>query len=198
MARSVITRRERREVVVERRPRQRLQRRALDVRLIHDRVLLLEVEHRRAHLGVVDARPCACADPSAPRRRGASPPRRTRPLGLEAQVLLDVPRRARVAVGERLQRCRRPRRRAPPPGAPRALVLGQLLLLGARAPGPDLIDGEQRSASNAPVQRPRRVDQKAPAQHGQRRAGCRRARGSCVRPPRAAARRRRCDRRPGR
>ena len=111
---------ERAEVVVERLPRQHLQRRPLDVGLVHHHVLLLEVEHRGAHLGVVAAGlvPARVHHPLA--GEALLDLGEGEPLGLEAQVLLRVAGGAPGALGERLQVVRARRRRAPPAGAARA------------------------------------------------------------------------------
>ena len=188
--------RERGEVVLERRPRQRLQRRALDVGLIHHRVLLLEVEHRGAHLGVVRAGLVLARVHQPLAGEALLDLGEREPLGLEAQVLLRRP----WPCADRRRRAPPGRRRPPPRAPPRSrcvarAVLGQLLLLGAGAPGPDL----STASSVVRVERARaarpRVDQEARAAAPTARAGCRRARGSFARPPRAAGRRRRCDRR---
>ena len=160
---------EREKIVLQRRPRQRLQRGPLDVGLIHHRVLLLEVEHRGPHLGVVDAGLVFARVHQAFAREALLHLREREPLRLETQVLLRVAGGARVAAfGEGLQtvgaggRARRPQ-------ANRArLMAGQLLLLGAGAPGPDLIDGEQRLRVEGARAAARRVDQEPAPQHRQR------------------------------
>ena len=157
-----------REVVDEQRARERLERRALEVGLVEDGVLLLEVEHRLAHGRVVDAglvlgeleRALAGEALLHLGERGA---RR-----LHAPVRLDVLGVARHGLGERLEALGASlgARRLEPQLA--EVVLGQLLLLGRRAPGRDLVDGEQRRRVEGRIAGPRRVGEKPGAQHAER------------------------------
>ena len=94
---------QRREVVDQQRARQRLQRRALEVGLIHDRVLLLEVEHRLAHGRVVGAGLVLGEIERALAGQALLDLGEGRALGLDAPVRLDVLGVARVGLGERLQ-----------------------------------------------------------------------------------------------
>ena len=162
-----------RVVVDEQRSRQRLQRRAVEIPLGHDGVLLLEVERGPAHGGVVRAglvlrgiKRALADEPLLDLGEG-------RALGLAAAVRLDVLGVARVRRGQGLEgfgarlgaRCLEPQLAE--------LVAGHFLLFGRRAPGRDLVDGEQLGDVDG---RRRRaiagaggVGEEARAQHAQRR-----------------------------
>ncbi len=160
---------EREEIVLQRRPRQRLQRRPLDVGLIHHRLLLLEVEHRGPHLGVVGAGLVFARVHQAFAREALLHLREREPLRLETQVLLGVAGGARVAaLGEGLQTVDAGGRARRAQANRACLMAGQLLLLRAGAPRPDLIDGEQRLRVEGARAAARRVDQKPAPQHRQR------------------------------
>jgi hypothetical protein len=155
---------ERAEVVVQRRPRQRLQRGPLDVGLIHHRLLLLEIEHGGPHLGVVGARLVFARVHQAFACEALLHLREREPFRLEAQVLPGVAGGARVAAfGEGLQTVGAGSRQRRPQANRARLMAGQLLLLRAGAPRPDLIDGEQRVHVEGARAGARRVDQKPAA-----------------------------------
>ena len=160
---------ERQEVVLERRARQRLQRHALDVGLIHDGLLLLERKHRGPHRRIVAA---ALVLRRIEQPLADEPLLRLgerRPLGEKAQPLLHILRGPRVRGRQRLQRrgARGGARRLQARAARR--LLAELFRLRARPPGPHLVDRQQllrieRRRAVAP-----RVLEKAPAQHRERR-----------------------------
>ena len=190
---------EREEIVLQRRPRQRLQRGPLDVGLIHHRLLLLEVEHGGPHLGVVGAGLVLACVHQALAREAFLHLREREPLRLEAQVLLGVAGGARVAAfGEGLQTVGAGGRAAPPAGEPRVPDGGP----APSAPCWRPTSGSDRRRAASPRRRrarsrpPRRSETGAAAPTA--RVGSHRAPDNFVRRRPAAGRRRRRDPRPAR